>query len=186
MIDSALAFDSVESEVLAMGLTIQESAFSSLSDSAYLTVDFGEHDEFPVKIRISNHTAKPSYEQLSGYADFEVGHHDLAHGEWWEAMIWLAGLAEMEITPTVRDAAAKAAAENAAEALRKAEATLDNQKRAAVADARRQAAIDAALSAEADKITRLMTKVNDAAASAKARSRARYKLNVALRPYEKR
>lgn len=59
------------------GLVV-EVAFSGLSKSRYLTVA-AETDT--MRVRVSDHVAKPTYEAINGAANYEVGNHDMAATE---------------------------------------------------------------------------------------------------------
>lgn len=59
---------------------------SRLSRSAYITVYMPDDEE--LEIRFSDHAAKPTYQEMHGYADYEVGDHDLG-GSVENALEWL-------------------------------------------------------------------------------------------------
>lgn len=56
------------------GLAVNESA-SRLSSSRYLDVST---DDEHMRVRLSTHVAKPTYEAANGAADLEIGSHDMA------------------------------------------------------------------------------------------------------------
>lgn len=56
------------------GATVEDRA-STLSASRYLTVSLGDAS---LRVRVSDHVARPTYEAISGAADIEIGSHDMA------------------------------------------------------------------------------------------------------------
>lgn len=102
----------------AMGLVCRYDR-SALSEAEYLRVSDGEDE---VKIRLATHEARPTYQNLYGSADFEVGKWGKTgpgtHGDEWDAVEWLArrfrrklpAFAEAERREARRAAALKAAA----------------------------------------------------------------------------
>lgn len=74
--------DQLEKVLKRHGVELERSA-SNLSDSQYLKANYYNptKDEWgtPVKVRLSSHEAKPTYETLNGSADFEIGTHALSH-----------------------------------------------------------------------------------------------------------
>jgi hypothetical protein len=59
-----------------MGLSYEHQS-SGLSESHYVHLD-------GLKIRFSNHSAKPTYEALNGSADCEIGVHEMAASDDWK------------------------------------------------------------------------------------------------------
>jgi len=93
----------------AMGLTVRMDA-SNLSDSYYLQITryAGDDEDYEfrgdVRVRISSHEARPTYERLHGYADYEVGDHPMSMGDWLGCVVWLAKKFELPLPPAVRAA----------------------------------------------------------------------------------
>ena len=71
----------------AMGLST-ESDESGLSGSQYVTVTLEAGNVY--KLRMSDHEMRPTYGLTRGYADFEIGNHQDADGDWKAAIRWLA------------------------------------------------------------------------------------------------
>ncbi len=67
---------------------------STISESAYIDAST---ETRRVRIRGSNHVARPTYEALNGSADIEFGGHDMSHGDWLAAL--LAALEKLHLEP---------------------------------------------------------------------------------------
>lgn len=140
--------DRIEKHLRAIGLSV-ERAGSNLSASQYIRVSGVDldGDGLTLKIRISDHEAKPTYEKRSGPADYEVGPHPMATTNWGGVVIAAAASYGLTAPAPVRGAAtkwrkAREAAEMAAAAESEARAAwflADRAKKAAQATALREA-----------------------------------------------
>lgn len=87
MIDTLKIAEKLESFAREAGLSVEVDG-SSLSSSRYLKIS---DDEETIKVRIADHIAKPTYEVVNGFADYEVGPHDMgATLDWEVAAVWIA------------------------------------------------------------------------------------------------
>jgi len=76
---------------------------SNISTSKYYYISHPNLDE-ELKIRRSNHAPKPTYEQLNGAADFEIGNHQAAHSkDWYGALTWIFQKANVERPDWLKD-----------------------------------------------------------------------------------
>jgi len=90
------AQERIEKYAKAAGLEVEDLHGSSSSGSRYLTIvepltdamsDAGQTPR-SIKVRISDHQLPPSHGQWSGWADFEVGVHQDANGDWVDALMY--------------------------------------------------------------------------------------------------
>lgn len=74
--------DALEGLLKRHGVEIERQG-SGLSDSQYLNAQrwdaATEQYSDPLKVRLSSHEAKPTYERLNGAADYEIGEHSMSH-----------------------------------------------------------------------------------------------------------
>ena len=79
---------------------------SSLSSSQYVTAaryDEDDNEIFEqVKIRISDHALPPTYGQMNGWADYEIGPHMEACDDWTRIVLRLCGDAGLPVPAAVR------------------------------------------------------------------------------------
>lgn len=140
---------------------------SSLSESVYLECRTEDH---VVRLRGSNHVAKPTYQAINGAADYEFGHHDEAQGDAISAVVWTLRAMEIEADATLRRILTNR--QNKA-AIARSAAAADAVSLAAFLD--KQAAAEKAFIAWCGD---RWTEANDPSRSAKSRKRARQKLRA--------
>lgn len=78
-----------------MGLEFIKVHGSSISRSIYIDADFPDPLIRHIKIRVSDHEPRPTYERLNGAADFEVSvgaGHQATDGTWIEALRHIASM----------------------------------------------------------------------------------------------
>jgi hypothetical protein len=160
-----------QAESLAKHLTRHDVAFtrtnSAISSSVYFEI---RSEDMVLRLRGSDHVARPTYEKLNGIADYEFGEHDMAQGDAVSAAVFVLRSLGIAADATLR--AILSRRRKAGEAAR-----AERERSAAAVDAimATQAADHDAMVAWAGE---RWTEANDPRRSAKSRKRARQKLRA--------
>ncbi|MFQ5535623.1 MAG: hypothetical protein ACE5EM_12470 [Sphingomonadales bacterium] len=94
----AREFDLIEKYAHRIGYSV-DSYFSDCGTSRYL---YTSSDDCYFKVRVADHSLPPTHTILRGRADFEVGPHQEASGDWLDCILWLARQSGAELPASIR------------------------------------------------------------------------------------
>lgn len=174
MIDACQIAEKLEAFAKSVGLSVETSG-SNLSSSRYLTIS--SEDE-TIKVRVSDHDAKPTYEVLNGAADYEIGPHDQAATIHWPvAAMWLADrFGKQPQADIAKEAAAILEAEAAERAAWRERDLAEAAKRSASRAAKEAALITASADHRAPRLAELQNQLNNPDVTGNRRKRIHAKI----------